>query len=400
MSDQATEMDEATKITQEHQTWKESVPQLYEMMIEHTIAWPTLTCQWLPSFVKSDEYFTQELLIGTHTNDEEPNQVQILQVDLPLGDKSGESDRARKPKWKTVQKFGHNGEVNRARYQPASPNIIASKTRDGDVLIFDRKRSHQEVECDPLLRLKGHTAEGYGLEWSPHESTANHLLSAGFDNKICHWDIGVEGRVDPIQIYKAHADCVEDISWNAKDPFVFASVADDMKLMIWDTRQPLKPMQTTQAHKAEVNSVAFNWRQDWMLATGSADKTIGLFDIRKLATKLHSFELHEGEVTQVSWNPHEPAVLASAGLDRRINVWDLRRIGEEQTAEDMEDGPPELLFMHSGHTNRISDFSWDPMERWVVASAGEDNIIQLWEMTKDIYANTDLAAEPPASELE
>ena len=72
-------------------------------------------------------------------------------------------------------------------------------------------------------------------------------------------------------------------------------------------------------------------------------KTIGLFDIRKLGSKLHSFELHEGEVTQVSWNPHEPAVLASAGLDRRINVWDLRRIGEEQTAEDMEDGPPELL---------------------------------------------------------
>ena len=72
-------------------------------------------------------------------------------------------------------------------------------------------------------------------------------------------------------------------------------------------------------------------------------KTIGLFDIRKLDGKLHSFELHEGEVTQVVWNPKEPAVLASAGLDRRINVWDLRHIGEEQTAEDMEDGPPELL---------------------------------------------------------
>ena len=36
--------------------------------------------------IRSDEYLRQELLIGTHTNDEEPNQVQILQVDLPIGE--------------------------------------------------------------------------------------------------------------------------------------------------------------------------------------------------------------------------------------------------------------------------------------------------------------------------
>jgi hypothetical protein len=28
--------------------------------------------------------------------------------------------------------------------------------------------------------------------------------------------------------------------------------------------------------------------------------------------------------------------------------------GEEQTAEDAEDGPPELLFIHGGHTAKIS----------------------------------------------
>lgn len=47
-----TNIDEATQIAQEYKTWKESVPQLYEMMVEHTIAWPTLTCQWLPFLEK------------------------------------------------------------------------------------------------------------------------------------------------------------------------------------------------------------------------------------------------------------------------------------------------------------------------------------------------------------
>jgi len=36
-------------------------------------------------------------------------------------------------------------------------------------------------------------------------------------------------------------------------------------------------------------------------------------------------------------------ILASSGSDRRVNVWDTGRIGAEQSAEDAEDGPPELL---------------------------------------------------------
>ena len=60
-------------------------------------------------------------------------------------------------------------------------------------------------------------------------------------------------------------------------------------------------------------------------------------------------------------------------------MWDLSRIGNEQTPEDAEDGPPELLFMHGGHTNRVSDISWNPSDPWVMCSAAEDNIIQVWQ---------------------
>jgi len=72
-------------------------------------------------------------------------------------------------------------------------------------------------------------------------------------------------------------------------------------------------------------------------------QTVGLFDIRKIDTKLHSMELHEGEITQVAWSPHDDPILASAGTDRKIVIWDLRHIGQEQTPEDAEDGPPEIM---------------------------------------------------------
>ena len=79
----------------------------------------------------------------------------------------------------------------------------------------------------------------------------------------------------------------------------------------------------------------------------------------------------------MQWSPHNETILASSGTDRRLHVWDLAKIGEEQNAEDAEDGPPELLFIHGGHTSKISDFSWNPTDAWVICSVSEDNIMQV-----------------------
>jgi WD40 repeat protein len=72
-------------------------------------------------------------------------------------------------------------------------------------------------------------------------------------------------------------------------------------------------------------------------------KTVALWDLRNTKMKLHSFESHKDEIFQVQWSPHNETILASSGTDRRLNVWDLSKIGEEQSADDIEDGPPELL---------------------------------------------------------
>lgn len=97
-------------------------------------------------------------------------------------------------------------------------------------------------------------------------------------------------------------------------------------------------------------------------------------------------------------------------------------MGEEQTPDDAEDGPPELsvlnnlhgtsfrnfqadtrtsdcrLFMHGGHTNRISDFSWNMNDPWVLCSAAEDNLIQVWKVANAIVGKD--ADDVPIEELE
>lgn len=107
---------------------------------------------------------------------------------------------------------------------------------------------------------------------------------------------------------------------------------------------------------------------------------------------LHVFESHTDEVLHVAWSPHNPTIFASASSDRRINIWDLSLIGVEQTPDDEDDGPPELMFIHGGHTARPTDFCWAPgeAEAWTASSVSEDNVIMVWQPTMRIWAGDEV----------
>ena len=96
---------------------------------------------------------------------------------------------------------------------------------------------------------------------------------------------------------------------------------------------------------------------------------------------------HLDQVYTVQWSPHNDSALASCSADRRIALWDLSRIGQEQSPEDAEDGPPELLFLHGGHTARVNDFGWNPNMDWCLAGVSEDNVLQVWSPNEDVYAD-------------
>ena len=252
-------------------------------------------------------------------------------------------------------------------------------------------------KCTPQLRLKGHKKEGYGVAWNLRDE--GKLVSGAEDKLICTWDIQSStiktgGTLDPLCTYEAHTDVVEDVDWHGFHGNIFASAGDDRKLMIWDTREKdrKKPLHKIDAHKGEINCVSFNPFSEFILATGSADRTVALWDMRNLNCKIHSFESHTDEILQVEWNPFKEAILASASSDRRVNIWNLAKIGEEQDPEDAEDGPPELMFIHGGHTNKVSDFSWNVNEPWVIGSVAEDNILQIWCMAEHIYEDDEKEA--------
>ena len=97
-------------------------------------------------------------------------------------------------------KINHEGEVNRARYMPQNPCVIATKTPSSDVLVFDYTKHPSKPDpsgkCHPDLKLRGHQKEGYGLSWNPNLN--GHLLSASDDHTICLWDINATPKENKI----------------------------------------------------------------------------------------------------------------------------------------------------------------------------------------------------------
>eukprot|EP00887_Chlorella_sp_A99_P007667 scaffold20.g7667.t1 len=375
-------------VNEEYKIWKKNTPFLYDLVITHALEWPSLTVQWLPEKQEFPDkgIAKQQLILGTHTSEGEQNYLMRAEVTLPL--EETETDN------RAYDEERGEGEVNRARYMPQNHFLLATKTVSAEVYVFDYSKHESKPaadgRCKPNLRLTGHKNEGYGLSWSHQRE--GYLLSGSDDAQICVWDIkgatDAKSTLQALHIYQGHGGVVEDVAWHPRHGDLFGSVGDDRKLILWDLRKPAAAAvdKEVEAHGAEVNCLAFNPFNEFIVATGSADKTVALWDTRNLTRKLHQFENHSEEVFQVGWSPHNETILASSGADRRLMVWDLSRIGDEQAPEEAEDGPPELLFMHGGHTAKISDFSWNSQDEWVIASVAEDNICQIWQLAESIWA--------------
>lgn len=387
-------------INEEFKVWKKNTPYLYDLIIIKALEWPSLTVDWFPNQAAEAGFKTCNLLLGTHTSttphgkDLEQNYLMTANVKLPNENTSLlDQSYLYTSKVELKQYINHPGEVNRARVNPERPSIVATKSPGPEVLVFDMnnymsaKPKHNKVKSD--LVLEGHgkrDGNSYGLSWNPLKSGL--LLSGGDDALICQWNIDAtptNGKLGPQAVYRRHLDVIEDVAWHPLHDSLFGSVGDDKLFILWDSRKKSdSPSIVVEAHPDAINCLSFNPFDGVYCVMGSDDNTLSLWDIRNMNKHLHSFENHAGEVTCVQWSPFSPTVFASGGADRRICVWDASKIGTPMTEEDLLDGPPELLFIHGGHTGKITDLSWCPRERWICASTSDDNILQIWQIAKQI----------------
>lgn len=403
-------------IKEEYQLWRKNCRYMYEFVTETALTWPSLTVQWLPEHRRVDGAIEATLLLGTHTSGEDTDYLKVASAQLPgdsgvasgalaapLGGADGASAASpsaasgaaratpasaapASARLKITRKFKNTAEINRARYMPQTPLLVATINGRGLVDLYDLGGDLR----GSTRQYTPHTANGYGLLWLPF--TAGHLLTALDDRSVVVTDTatGAAAFRDA-----SAADSVNDAKFSPHAPHVFCSVLEDNYTVLYDTRQATPALKHHSPDAAGVNSLAFLPFLHHLVAVGLTSANVALLDTRTMAP-LHTLMGHTAGVTSLEFSPHRDGVLALASEDRRVILWDLFRIGEEQTQEDAEDGCPELLMMHAGHTGAVLDLAWCPHRDWTLALVADDNIVHLWEVGRRILEEG--AQAPPELE--
>ncbi|CDK26004.1 unnamed protein product [Kuraishia capsulata CBS 1993] len=359
-------------INEEFKIWKKTSPLLYDLVYSYALEWPALTIDWLPGTSTNDDgTLSAQFISGTHTSGNADDYLKLYSVDLPATLAGGAAISIPSSpsgcKFKEVKSWKHPGEVNKARYNPLS-STIATMTNTGAVLLYSLDQAL------PFKKLEHHTKEGYGLEW--HPSRQSWLLTSTEDAIVALWDVS-SASDKPSHVIDSHTASVNDLSWNPQIPDVFASVSDSSHLHLHDLRSSSlsKPIVDVQAHDGAVNCVSFHPELSNFLVTAGADAVVNAWDLRNPATPVRSLSGHSAPVTQLAFKPNS-SYLASAGSDRRVLVWDFSLLAPGDDSD--EDHPPELVFVHGGHTTRLGECAWHPDLSNVIASVAEDGLVDVW----------------------
>ncbi|XP_032520429.1 glutamate-rich WD repeat-containing protein 1 [Danaus plexippus] len=293
-------------------------------------------------------------------------------------DDDEEEDEEKKPQM-TFAFIKHQGCVNRIRTTNYKNSVLAATWSElGRVDVWNITQQLQAVDepallerynldtvsnpVKPLYSFNGHQQEGFGMDWCPTEPG---VLATGDCRRDIHiWKPNEAGTwtVDQRPLV-GHTSSVEDIQWSPNEKNVLATCSVDRTIRIWDTRAPPHKacmLTAENAHERDINVISWN-RKEPFIASGGDDGFLHIWDLRQFtrSTPVGTFKHHTAPITSVEWHWTEPSVLASAGEDNQVALWDLavERDDEEVVEEELKNLPPQLLFIHQGQTD-IKELHW------------------------------------------
>lgn len=360
-------------IESEYKTWRKNVKYLYDLVFTQSLTWPSPTVQWFPDVErhKNENVSHQRILLSTYTQEQaEQEHILIAKVGFPDTVTEEASENAA-ISFAISQNIPVPVEINKSKYCPQAPNIIACKTESPDILIYDyTKHESYGSTKEPETVLTGHTKGGFALDWN--KVNFGQLVSGGEDCKACLFDIN-NGLVHDYG--KLHSSIVNGVSFHSFNPNIFATGSDDKKLTMIDTRKSDTATILKEAHASSVEGVDFSPFKAELIATCSSDNTIKVWDSRSMNTPLYTLRGHKNDVMNVKWSLHYESILASSSKDRRVNIWDLNK-----SAEANGEASSELLFVHGGHTDTAVDFDWNPAEPIEICSIDDSNMLHVWKI--------------------
>ncbi|KAI4157707.1 MAG: hypothetical protein LQ342_008071 [Letrouitia transgressa] len=170
------------------------------------------------------------------------------------------------------------------------------------------------------------------------------MLSGGADSSIKLWDLELEQNKQA-QVYRpaavvrksasSHQYGITHLSFYPFDSLAFLSSSYDHMVKVHST----ETMQVSGSFDLEsaVYSHAMSPIADHLLVACAAQHpAVRLIDLRSGAST-HALAGHHGSILSVAWSPADEHILASAGSDGAVRLWDIRRSAPSLGVLDMED---------------------------------------------------------------
>ena len=92
-----------------------------------------------------------------------------------------------------------------------------------------------------------------------------------------------------------------------------------------------------------------------------------------------SAKAHDADVNVISWNPKTAYLLASGSDDGSFKVWDFRAFGDRTVNNSVKRQPPVAHFKY--HRAPITALTWCPTDESMLAVAGADDLLTLWDLS-------------------
>lgn len=239
--------------------------------------------------------------------------------------------------------------------------LLASSDSNGMIQVWNLQRNELVAECS------GHNHWVWQVRFSPDHRL---LASCGQDRTIRLWDTQT-GTC--LKILSGHGSIITNVVFSPGGQYL-ASSSYDQTIKLWDINTGIC-LQTLQGHTSCVWSICFT-ADGQFVVSGSEDQTLKIWDIHTALapTSLHNqtnvcrtITAHQRWIKSVavsSQDPSQGTLIATAGFDQTIKLWDFETGTYLKTLQ--------------GHIAPVVAVVISP-DGQTIASASYDQTVKIWD---------------------
>lgn len=301
--------------------------------------------------------------------------------DIPMIAQSPSSERFNRLSW------GKNG----SNSEEFSMGLVAGGLIDGSIGLWNPlPMISSETSGNAVVgQLTQHKGPVRGLEFNAFQP--NLLASGADDGEICIWDLASPNEPrhpPPLQgTGSAAQNEISYLSWNNKVPIILASTSYNGLTVIWDLRKQ-KSVISFYSDSNRRRCSVLQWHPEvaTQLVVASDDDTspsLKLWDMRNTMSPVKEFVGHTKGVISMSWCPSDSSYMLTCAKDNRTICWDT------VTGEIVCELP--------ASTNWNFDVHWYPKIPGVISASSFDGKIGLYNIeacNRYGVAETDFGAAP------